>query len=186
VPNLRVRHYLVVATGLYLYLFMGRRVLDLVKSHVTYPRTGYVQPPEEVERLSVGTLTTLSLEPDPPPKENVTSFGWRTVTVALIFLLFLFTPSDGSPRWFMPVLMAALAATLYALNRNSVHPYRWWSALVLGLMGLVFLWVDVPPSLQPLLPFLLLGLWLVAQGGWTLINYLHGNPYPQASEGART
>ena len=72
--------------------------------------------------------------------------------------------------------MAALAATLYALNRNAVPPCPWWSALLLALMGLVFLWVDVPPLLEPFLPLLLVSFWLVFQGAWSLIGYLRANP----------
>jgi hypothetical protein len=185
VPSLRVSHGLVVGVGFLLYTFMGRSILDVLKSRITYPRTGYVQPPEDMEGPKGGTLTTLSLQPGPPPRGNVTSFGRRTVAVIFVFV-FLVIPSAGSPRWFVPVLTAALAATLYTLNRTSEHPYRWWSALILGLMALVFLWVDVPSLRQPWLPLLLVGLWLLAQGGWTLINYLLENPYPRVSEGART
>ncbi|MEN6534655.1 MAG: hypothetical protein ABFD89_13385 [Bryobacteraceae bacterium] len=181
-PHPKAGHYLAVGTGFFLYFYIGTRILDLLKSRVTYPRTGYVQPPEETQRLIGEPLTTLSLRPVPQPKENVTSFGWRTVIVIYFFLV---TPWDGSPRWFVPVLMAAIAATLYALNRVSEHPYRWWSTLVLGLTGLVSLLADVPPLLQPLLPLLLVGLWLVGQGGWTLINYLRQNPQPRISEGVR-
>ncbi len=177
--------------GILLYGSTKRRILDLVKSRLTYPRTGYAQPPEEIESLGGEPLTMLSLQPAPPPKENVTSFGWRTVGVFLFFLVFIVVPflnnpSDELPRWFVPSLMAALAAALYALNRKSEHPYRWWSLSVLGFMGLVFLWVDVPSLLRPFLPVLLGGSWLVLLGGLTLIQYLRDNPYPQASEGART
>jgi hypothetical protein len=182
-PHPKLGHYLALVSGFGLYFLMGRAILDLLKSRVTYPRTGYVQPPEEMERSSGEILTTLSLRPGPPPKENVTFFERRIVIVIFFFLV---TPFAGSPRWFVPVLMAALAATLYALNRNSEPFCRWRSALVLGLMGLVALWVDVPPLLQPSLPLLLVGLWLVAQGGRTLINYLRQNPFPRVSGGTRT
>ncbi|HWQ53093.1 MAG TPA: hypothetical protein VN442_05375 [Bryobacteraceae bacterium] len=179
-PNPRLGHYFAIGMMFVLYSLMGRHFVDILKSRVTYPRTGYVQPPEEAERIS---LTTLSLQPGPQPKENATSFDRR---IAIVIFFFVLTPFSAAPRWFVPVLMAALAATLYVLNRNSEPPFRWWSVLVLGLMGLVFLWVDVPLLVQPSLPLLLVGLWLVAQGGETLIKYLRGNRGPQIPEGNRT
>jgi hypothetical protein len=179
-PGPRLGHYLAMGMVFTLYALVGRHIIDVLKSRVTYPRTGYVQPPEEAERL---TLTTLSLQPDPPLKENVTFFERR---VAMVVFFFLLTPFSAAPHWFVPALMATLAAALYVLNRNSEPPCRWWSALILGLMGLVFLWVDVPLLLQPSLPLLLVGLWLVAQGGETLIRYLRENRYPQVPESART
>jgi hypothetical protein len=179
-PNPLLGHYMAMGMVFTLYSLVGRHIVDILKSRVTYPRTGYVQPPKEAERL---TLTTLSLEPDPPLKENVTFFERR---VAMVVFFFLITPFSAAPRWFVPVLIATLAATLYVLNRNSEAPFRWWSVLILGLIGLVFLWVDVPLFLQPSLPLLLVGLWLAAQGGETLIRYLHENRYPQVPESART
>jgi hypothetical protein len=77
-----------------------------------------------------------------------------------------------------------LALTLYIVNRRSERPYRWWSALFLALTGLVFLWVDVPETLQRPLPFLLAGAWLAGQGAYTLVRYRRTNPFPATAEGA--
>ena len=38
--------WIIVCVGFTVYFLMERGVLDFLKSHVTYPRTGYVQPPE--------------------------------------------------------------------------------------------------------------------------------------------
>ena len=176
-------HYWFAGAGFLLYFIAGRHIVAFLKSRVTYPRTGYVQPPEEVERLGCESLTMLRIEPGPPPNENVTSFRLRTAMV----IFFMLAPHiQGQPHWFTPVLMAGTASLLFALNRPSEHPYRWWSALALGLMGLPFLWVDVPAYVRPWLPLLLVGLWLTAQGGGTLVHYLRENPYPRVSEGVPT
>lgn len=145
--------------GFILLSWKGREVLDFLKSHVTYARTGYVQSPEE--SATPQTLITLSLRPGPPADENVTSFQKRTVMVIWWFLFILAFNQNPQGRWLVPLGMPALAATLYAVNRSSERPYRWWSALILALTGLVFLWVDLPPLLQPLLPVLLAGGWLI-------------------------
>ena len=175
---------LIVVAGFTFYYLMERKILDFLKSQVTYPRTGYAQPPEEVRRC-VQTLTTLSLRPGPPAKENVTSFQWRTVMLVFWFSYPFMLNGNPLGRWAVPVLMPALAVTLYAVNRRSEHPYRWWSTLILALAGLVFVWVDVPAPLQRALPLLLAGGWLLAQGGCTLAHYLRTNPYPRAAEGVR-
>lgn len=176
--------WIIAAVGFLFYYLPERRVLDFLKSHVTYPRTGYVQPPEE-SQFHFQTLTTLSLRPDPPAKENVTSFQWRTVGLIFWVVYPFMLESNPLGRWVVPVVVPALAVTLYAVNRRSEHPYRWWSALILALSGLVFLWVDVPAPLQRALPLLLAGAWLLVQGVLTLAHYLRANPDPRAAEGAR-
>jgi hypothetical protein len=176
--------WMIVAAGFILYCLTERRVLDFLKSHVTYPRTGYVQPPEESE-LRVQTLTTLSLRPDPPVTENTTFFQWRTVMLVFWFCYLFILNGNPLGRWAVPVVIPALAVTLYAVNRRSERPYLWWSALILALAGLVFVWVDVPAPLQRPLPLLLAGGWLLAQGACTLVHYLRVNPYPRTAEGVR-
>jgi hypothetical protein len=170
--------------GLILYCLTERGILDFLKGRFTYPHTGYVHPPEESE-WRVEPLTILRLRPDPPAKENVTFFRLRTM--GPVFLVFALFWANGHPagRWVVPSVTSALALTLYFANRKSERPYRWWSALILALTGLVFLWVDVPAPLQGPLPFLLAGVWLAAQGVRTLVHYLRINPYPAAAEGAR-
>ena len=175
---------LIVVAGFTFYYLMERKILDFLKSQVTYPRTGYAQPPEEVPRR-VQTLTTLSLRPDPPAKENVTSFQWRTVMLVFWFCYPFILNGNPLGRWAVPVLMPALAITLFAVNRRSERPYRWWSALILALAGLAFIWVDVPAPLQRPLPLLLAGGWLLAQGAGTMVHYLRANPYPRTAEGVR-
>jgi hypothetical protein len=176
-----------LAAGLLLLFWKGREILDFLKSHLTYPRTGYVQPPEELPETLAGrpdTLITLSLRPAPPPDENVTHFNTRTVTV-ILWWCFLLSGLNPWRRWYMALAMPALAVTLYALNRKSERPFRWWSALILALTGLTPLWLDVPARLQSPLPLLLTGLWLLAQGAFTLVHYLRANPYPRATAGVR-
>lgn len=168
-----------------LYLFSERGVLEFLKARLTYPRTGYVQAPEEKD-FRAETVTTLSLlRPDPRPKENVSFFRLRTVWPVLM-AFFLFPPRGGAiGHWFVPCVTPALAVALYVVNRESERPYRWWSALILALAGLVFAWVHAPGPLQWPLPFLLTGAWLFAQGAHTLLHYLRANPRARATEGAR-
>jgi hypothetical protein len=162
-----------MAGGFGLFYWQERAVLGFLKSRVTYPRTGYAQPPDEAP-ISSG-LTTLSLNPGPPAPENVTYFNKRTAPVIFSLFYCAFNPQPPG-RWLAPLIVLALAVALYTLNRNSERPYRWWWALILALAGLVFFLVDVPPLLQPLLLYMLAGGWLVAQGVCTLVGYLRANP----------
>ncbi len=176
-----------LAPGLLLLSWKGCEILDFLKSHITYPRTGCVQPPEELPEAPAGrsdTLITLSLGPTPPPDENVTRFQSRTVMV-ILWWCFLLSGLNPWKRWYALLAMPALAVTLYALNRKSERPFRWWSALILAFTGPALLWLDVPVLLQPLLLPLLAGVWLLAQGACTLVGYLRANSYPRAPEGAR-
>jgi hypothetical protein len=175
--------WIIVYAGFLLYYFTERGILDFLKSRFTYPRTGYVQQPQESD-WRVETITTLHLRPDPPAKENVSSFRLRTVTPILLFFVLFWANGNPTGRWLVPLATSALALTLYIVNRRSERPYRWWSALFLALTGLVFLWVDVPETLQRPLPFLLAGAWLAGQGAYTLVRYRRTNPFPATAEGA--
>jgi hypothetical protein len=164
--------------GLALYFCLERRLLDVLKSRVTYPRTGYVSPPEEQER-KVETLIVLNLHPVPPPKGNVTYFRLRTEVPVSAFAWLFWLNGNPLDRWLAPSLMPAMAITLFLANRKSDHPYSWKSTLILGLTGPALLLINVPAYYQLPLPSLLVGAWLSTQGVFALIHYLQANPYPR-------
>src|SRR5215831_15233802 len=72
---------LIILVAMYLHHRVERPVLNFLKSHFTYPRTGYVQPPPDEELERKQRLVSLSLSPKPPTRrnENVTSFHRHTV-----------------------------------------------------------------------------------------------------------
>ena len=92
-----------------------------------------------------------------------------------------------NPPWGLPVAMSATALALHLLNRHSERPYRWWHTFALPAAG--FLWMSLDSSQgEGDLPrqfrvFVIAGLWLSAQGAWTLYGYLRNNPGPPAGEG---
>ena len=169
----RLAYFAVVAAGFLLYVWKERRILEFLKSRFTYPRTGYAQPPVEVEEGRRNALTTLSLNPPPSAGENVTFFRQRTVMIVFFFAYLIWNPQG---RWQVPVMMLALAIALYVMNRKSEHPYAWWSVVILALLGALFLLANIPVPFAPLLALLLTGAWLTAQGVATLAGYLHANP----------
>jgi hypothetical protein len=175
----------VVAAWALLYFYKERAILNYLKSRFTYPRTGYVQPPEETEagvkRCSLISLD-LSPKPKPPANENVTFFRQRTVMlVGWVFYPFLLN-GNTSGRWLGIGMMPVLAAALFMSNRKSEHRYPWWSLVVLALTGTLFFAIDVPVIVEPLVLLLFAAAWFVAQGLATLVAYLRANPY-RAVEG---
>jgi hypothetical protein len=172
---------LIIGVAVYLHHRVERPVLNFLKSHFTYPRTGYVQPPKDEEPERKEYLISLSLRPSRPVRnENVTSFRRRTVaTIWWIFYAFSQEPS----RWVAPLVLVVLAILLYMVNRKSEHPYSWWSALILALMGVLLFGSAIPPVLGLAIGQMLTGAWLVGQGLATLIGYVRANPYPPAPEG---
>ncbi len=153
-----------------------RRILGALKACITYPRTGYVQPPGDPVVSPHDPIIRLS---NPPPsliEENVTWFRNRTVMV--LFMGFSFQMMVQGP-WSLAAMMAAVAISLYALNRNIEHPYTWWSVMPLGIAGLPFHWLQIPQKVQELMPLLLGGAWLLVRGLWTFVGYLRQNPLPR-------
>jgi hypothetical protein len=175
--------------GLILLFWKGREILVFLKSRVTYPRTGYVQPPLDIPDMLIAkpsSLISLSLKPAPPPDENVTRFNTRTVYVVFMWCFLLFgAAANPWKSWYTALIMLPLAVALYAWNRRSERPYPWWSTLILALTGPALLWLDLSPLLQPLVMPLLAGVWLVVQGACMLAGYLRANPIPRAPEGVR-
>jgi hypothetical protein len=194
-PTARVGlYYVILFGGMAVYFFLLERIfLDSLKSRITYPRTGYAQPPGALW-LGRRTDVPLSLRPSSPyvvsyfapsTQENATFFWPRMVRPLLGLSVLVLAGRDLLGHWLTPLAMPALAVVLYVANRGSERPIAWWSALILGLSGPLFLWLSVPASLQLTLPFLLAGAWLVAQGAYRLFDYLRTNPYPRTAEGVK-
>jgi hypothetical protein len=167
-PHAIVYDLLLTGGGIGLFYWKGRAVLDVLKSRLTYPRTGYVQPPKEVDRAC------------PPRGENVTYYLSRTGMKIFVAFCISFSPRHPG-GWSEPVVMLAPALALYVQNRRSERPYLWWWTLILALTGLLFPLLNVPALLQSMVMYLLAGGWLLALGVWTLIHYLRANPANPAS-----
>jgi hypothetical protein len=160
----------------FLFLFWKDRViLDYFKMRLTYPRTGYVRPPSDYEP---GGPVVLTLRAAPPVDWNVTSFRIRTVFVFWWAAIVADAPFlEG--RWDIPVVMAMAAVAVYAGSRREVHPYSWWSALLIALAGLLSAGVEVPLDGRRYIPLLIGGLWLLARGVLALVRYLRTYPVPK-------
>ena len=170
---------MVAAVCGFLLLFLyDRPALDFLKTRLTYPRTGYVRPPEEPEPPSAEIISILN------PKRrdwNVTLFRRSTVYIFLVTSLWVHNAKDW---WACPSLMTSAALGIYAFNRLQAHWYSWWSVLPIALAGWASLWLDLPRSSRQFLPLLIGGAWLLARGAWTLARYLRANPRHPVAEPA--
>lgn len=182
-----------VFIGLAIYAFAAERpVLGLWKSHITYPRTGYVQPPE-MKWAIADPPTPISLRQEEPyspsffpisANRNGNTFWLRTGMQILVIFAVGMMSWGLLGRWRVPLMMPALAVALYLANRHFERPHPLGAAVALALTGLPFVWVTIPTPLQGPLPFFLLGPWLCALGIHTLIPYLRANRLPDTKETA--
>ena len=165
--------YAVVGVAFFLLWYKDRVILDFCKARLTYPRTGYVRPPNEPvpdSRLEVVTLRTA-----PPFDWNVTSFRMRTAFVFFVSGAFVDCPLWAG-RWSVPIVMAVVAVAVYSWNRRDAHPYSWQSALAIALAGLLSAGLEVPLDGRRYIPLLIGGLWLLGHGVPTLVRYLRTYP----------
>ena len=152
-------------------------ILDYFKARLTYPRTGYVNPPADIPdgRWHMITLGLAS----PPVDSNVTSFQ-RTAYV--FFLVSVFVPVDPwAARWTVPTLMTLVAVAVYVWNRREAHAYSWQSAVTIALAGLLSAGVEVPPGSRRFIPMLIGGVWLLAHGIPALVQYRRTYPAPKGA-----
>ena len=152
-----------------------------MKSHLTYPRTGYVQPPDEAPPPPI--LTSLSLTPAPPADDNVTHFMRRTV-MAVWFLLYCSFSKDP-PRPIAPLADGRAGGSPLCVEPGVGAPLPLVVDTDFGAHGAGVRVVGRAQLLQPMLAMVLAGAWLAAQGVCALVNYLRANPNPQAPEGVR-
>ena len=124
---------MIATESLVLVMFIThRRILDSLKARITYPRTGYVRPPADFPSKHNSLDTILTLGTAHQIDENVSSFRSNTVQLFITgFLLVLFL----EVRWSLPLVMTAIAAAVYFLNRNDVRPYSWRAVLPIALAG---------------------------------------------------
>lgn len=184
---------LIVFNGFWILLFImwaaDQRVLDFLKARITYPRTGYARPPEnpmQDQDLLVDMwmpnkhrFDLITLSNAHPPDENVTAFKARTIVP---FFLASIISQVQTGQWGIAILMIAVAILIFVLNRREARPYSLWSVSTIALAGILSTAVEFPAFSQMFVPWLIGGAWLLAQGGWTLIRYLHSHPRPKALE----
>jgi hypothetical protein len=137
-------------------IFLGGRLVNILKTRFTYPRTGYI-----------GFRT--------PPKAN----RWISAGLALlmvILLLALFNATPISLNW-LPATTGFIIAAFWLISAARVRVLRFYFLAVMSMIlgaGLSFAHIGV---LQGIAAYYSgMGLILIGSGGLTLAKYLRQSP----------
>jgi hypothetical protein len=177
--------FLALALISLLVVFAFDRPINLfLKSRVTFPRTGYVRPPADLDQVSQREVViSLGLVGDErPPDQNVTNF--RTSTISVVILGNILAGAIAKPVG-LPIALTLVAVVLYALHRHSERPYHWASVLLLPATGMGAMFLNMEQRTNDWLAVLIGGAWLCGQGAWRLLGYLHRYPKGEPAESLR-
>jgi hypothetical protein len=162
----------------------GRSFSLFLKSRVTFPRTGYVRPPSDLEQESQReTIISLGLAGEQRlPDQNVTRFRSSTIAVVIwgSFLAGVIAKPIG-----VPIAMSTVAVLLYTLHRDSERPYHWASVLPLPAAGIGAMYLHMGQSANAWCAVFIGGVWLSAQGAWRLLGYVRRHPKCEPVESLR-
>jgi hypothetical protein len=179
-------HISKIATGLaYLVLAIlaitlptwDRKILEWLKSKITYPRTGYVRPPADAGPTYEHKPITLFGNEPKRRDDNVTMFRSRTliwmIQAANLGLI-------AHSRWSTAVLFPLVALVIYFASRRSERPFSLISVLVLAAGGVGASLLNPGEPVINLLPSIWGGTWLLVLGTVKFIKYMHAHPEPEA------
>ena len=173
-----------VLMGLYcVILLRGRAIVEWLKVRLTYPRTGYVTPPDPQDQLPpVPGPTALSLEADPAQLANAASEKQKQMKRMILLLAMVLAAVLGTMFIERPWIYAAagidLALVLWIMNGKDLR-LSWLTIGGLPLIGLgmaIFPQEGLTPAHRLGYFALAGGLLVVAEGAVTLARYLWRNP----------
>jgi hypothetical protein len=144
---------------LILGIFTTRRLINVFKLHITYPRTGYVEYyPDKQDFL---------------PTQIFIFF----ITIGFIFLLVVFGKWVGSFVWLPGFIGALISIILIVIRTRAIDLDRFYYLAAASLFfGLASSFSGLPAHYSISLFYALFGIVLVVWGGGTLAKYLHENP----------
>jgi hypothetical protein len=169
----------------------GWKILDFIKTRLTYPRAGYASPPgdpdPDMDLLydlfgKTRPRPILTFRTAPPLKTNVTNF--KNCFFIILGITAFFSPFS-TKGWIVMLIMLTLAALLYLMTRRDAHAYTLVSILPVAAAGLLAAFLKLPSDIFPFIPLLIVSLWLVARGAWLLAGFLHTHPRHEEFKGVR-
>jgi hypothetical protein len=153
-------------------LLEGKKTLEWLKGRITYPRTGYVGPPEEAPYVRRDPFTIISIikEPEEPPART------SQMAIGLAYAPFLFLVLwIGDDAWIVALLCFATAIDFW--TRFDDPPWFEITGMILAGLASVILPMDGPHRFAIIL--LVFGASGMVKGATLLIRYLRGHPAPQ-------
>jgi hypothetical protein len=144
---------------LILGIFTTRRLINIFKMHITYPRTGYVEYYPDKEGLL--------------PTQIFIFF----IAIGFIFLLVVFGRWVGSFIWLPGFIGALISIILIVIRTRAIDLNRFYYLAAASLfLGLASSFSGLPAHYSISLFYALFGIVLMIWGGATLAKYLHENP----------
>ncbi len=144
---------------LILGIFTTRRLINIFKMHITYPRTGYVEYYPDKEGLL--------------PTQIFIFF----IAIGFIFLLVVFGKWVGSFVWLPGFIGALISIILIVIRTRAIDLNRFYYLAAASLfLGLASSFSGLPAHYSISLFYALFGIVLMIWGGATLAKYLHENP----------
>jgi len=173
--------------GLYLALMLWQRqILDWLKSKITYPRTGYVQPPFDAMSGAAGVVE-LGLEGSDERRAEAERLAAdhrkRLLLAASLAVPGLFAMLLSENRFVPTVASVLLASALWALRKRE--KVSWITIVGLPVLG-ICMTIFVTPGAYPRyrMAWLMAG-WgalFVVEGTIALARYLLQNPASKVAE----
>jgi hypothetical protein len=141
-------------------IFVTRWLINLLKTRLTYPRTGYVEYfPSQKNTLSRRILTAI-------------------IAMSVSLLLVIFGRVVGSFNW-IPGFTGLIAGVIFVMTQARGGEGRFY---ILGglsiVLGLALSFSGLPESYSLGLFYGLIGVTAMISGGLTLARYLRENPMP--------
>jgi len=144
---------------LILGIFTTRRLINIFKMHITYPRSGYVEYYPDKEGLL--------------PTQIFIFF----IAIGFIFLLVVFGKWVGSFIWLPGFIGALISIILIVIRTRAIDLNRFYYLAAASLfLGLASSFSGLPAHYSISLFYALFGIVLMIWGGATLAKYLHENP----------
>jgi hypothetical protein len=167
--------------GLFAVYFFAesKRALEWLKSRITYPRTGYVPPPQagpDAKRDPYTIISIIEQEAKEPlaPVEGRASRKALDFPFLLFLLLWWFFSFSG---WLAS--LACLATALWFWWRNKKDP-PWFEIAGAAIAGLLSAILTVSDRSRFCIVLIVFGASSMAKGATLLIRYLLQHPAPQA------
>jgi hypothetical protein len=145
-------------------VFFTRRLISIFKTHITYPRTGFVEYHSE-ENNTIATRVFVFF-----------------LVVGFILLLVVFGKWVGTFVWLPGFIGFLTSVILIIIRTRAIELDRFYSlAAASAILGLACSFSGLPAHYSISLFYGLFGLVMIGLGTKTLARYLRENPLPMES-----